>query len=197
MNTIKININKIKKSEISFIAEQFKQGKVVAYPTDTIYGLGCLATDVKAIKKIFKIKRIKKPRPLIILISGYKMLKEYAQVDTKQIGYLKKIWPGAVTVILNDMNKLPKELLGSDDSIGVRLPKNNFLIKIIKKAGKPIVSTSLNISGKDNITPDIKLKKYFGIKCPDLVVETNKKNNKKSSKIIDLRDYKEIKIIRN
>jgi L-threonylcarbamoyladenylate synthase len=197
MKTIIINKNKIKESEINIVHDFLSKGKIIAYPTDTIYGLGCLATDVKAVKKIFKIKRIPKQRSLLMLVKCYQMLKKYCYVNKKQEEYLKKIWPGSVTVILNGKGNLPKEVSSKDGSFGVRLPKNDFLIKLIRKVGVPIISTSLNISGRENVDPSIDLKKYFGKNCPDLVIDSDMQKNKRASKIIDLKDIKNIKILRN
>ncbi|MBI4778830.1 Sua5/YciO/YrdC/YwlC family protein, partial [Candidatus Falkowbacteria bacterium] len=126
MQTIKINLNKITKEEVDLIMECLKSGKVMAYPTDTVYGLGCDARDAEAIKRINKIKGEKGKKPLLILISDFQMLKKYCFVNSMQMQYLEKVWPdltptlslarrggiGPVTVILKRRPILPGELTG-------------------------------------------------------------------------------------
>ncbi len=195
MKKIKVNINKITKEQIDVIIEHLQQGKVIAYPTDTIYGLGCLATDKKAIKMIYKIKQRNKSTPLLILVGSYTMLKKYCYVNKLQYEYLKNIWPSPISAILRKRKTLPEALTGGMKSVAVRLPKNKFLIKIIKRAGKPIVSTSINISGRKSLTDVDNIEKYFGAEKPDLVVDAGELKGK-PSRLIDVRDVDDIKILR-
>lgn len=192
---IKINLNKTTKSKIDLIIEYFKQGKVVAFPTDTIYGLGCLATDKEAIKKIYKIKKRSRQKPLLILASSFRMVRKYCFLSRAQEKFLKNKCSGSVSVILRSRNLLPKELTGGKDSIAVRLPKNIFLIKIIRRIGAPIVSTSLNISGSKNIVELGNLENYFRAHKPDLIVDAGALRGK-PSKLVDIRDINNIKILR-
>ena len=107
---IKINPKKISDAEINEIVNNFKQGKVIAYPTDTVYGLGCLATDKKAVKKIYKIKKRDKKKPLLILASSFGMVRKYCFLSRAQEKFLKNKCSGSVSVILKSRNLLPKEL---------------------------------------------------------------------------------------
>jgi tRNA A37 threonylcarbamoyladenosine synthetase subunit TsaC/SUA5/YrdC len=90
MQTIKIDLNKINKADADLMAQYLKNGKVIAYPTDTVYGLGCDARNTKAIEKINKIKGERGIKPLLILISDFLMLKKYCFVNLEQMEYLKK-----------------------------------------------------------------------------------------------------------
>lgn len=177
------------------IAEYFKQGKVIAYPTDTIYGLGCLATDKKAIKRIYRIKKRNKKNPLLILASSFGMVRKYCFLSMAQERFLKNKWPGPVSVVLRAKSLLPKELTGGKGSIAVRMPKNNFLIKTIRRVGAPIVSTSLNISGKKNIIKPDNLENYFETRKPDLIINAGELKSK-PSRLVDIRDINNIKILR-
>lgn len=192
---IKINLNKITKQEFGLIVDYLRQGKVIVCPTDTIYGIGCLATDEKAIRKIYKIKKRNKKKPLLILASSFRMVRKYCFLSKAQENFLKNKCLCPVSVILKSRNLLPKELTGGKDSIAIRLPQNNFLIKIIRRAGAPIVSTSLNISGRENIENIDNLEKYFKDSRPDLLINAGKLKGK-PSKLIDLRDINNIKILR-
>jgi len=196
---LKTSLNKISEEEINIIVDSFLRGMVVAYPTDTIYGLGCVATDKDAVKKVYKAKKREKDKPLIILVKSYCMLKKYCFVSKRQDEYLRKVWaPGEkpTTVILKHRGLLPEELTGSLDSVAVRLPQNEFLVKIIKKINFPIASTSLNISGGKEISDLKDMNKNFGKNSIDLVVDVGQSFAQKPSRIVDIRDINEIKIIR-
>ena len=196
MKKIGINLNKIKQKEIDFIADYFKRGQVVIYPTDTVYGLGCLANNKKAINKIYRVKQRDRAKPLLILISGFKMLKKYCYVSEGQLKYLKRVWPGPVSVILKSKGVLPRELTGGRDSLAVRLPKNGFLIKIITKVNLPLVSTSVNISGRRSPDNLDNLAKYFKQTKPNLVINAGKIGKLKPSKLVDLRDVENVRVLR-
>jgi L-threonylcarbamoyladenylate synthase len=198
MEQIKINFKKINNKDVNSVVKYLKQGKVIAYPTDTVYGLGCLATNEKAIKKIINIKKITKKRPFLVLMSDLKMVKQFCFVNKEQKMLLDKVWPGPVTVILYCQANLPKAVLGGEKkekTLAVRLPKNDFLIKIIKKAGVPIISTSLNFQGKEVLKRPNNLEKYFKKYLPDLVIDTGVLKGE-ASRLIDIRDINNIKVLR-
>jgi len=196
MQKIKVDLKNIKKSDLDFVIKILKDGKVAVLPTDTIYGLSALAADEKALKKIYKIKKREKKKSLLILVKSYCMLKKYCRVSKKQDEYLRKIWPGPVTVILQHKGNLPTVLTGGADSVAVRLPKNDFLIKIIKGVDQPLVSTSLNLSGRPVLDNLAGIEKCFKTAQPDLLVDAGKAKRKKPSRLIDLRDINNIKILR-
>jgi len=197
MKIVSINLNKISKEIISEIADYINRGKIIAYPTDTIYGLGCDALNRKAIKKIFRIKKRNEKKPLLMLANNFNIIKKYCLVNKQQIDYLKKIWPAPITVILKRKKNTIKDLAGADDSLAIRIPDNNFLKLLLKKLKRPITSTSLNISGEKNFNNPKNIEIYFiGLK-PDIVIDAgNIFIPGKPSKIIDIRDIKNIKIIR-
>ncbi|MDO8668207.1 MAG: L-threonylcarbamoyladenylate synthase [bacterium] len=203
MQTIKIDINKIEQEQIDLIVDYLKRGSVIAYPTDTIYGLGCDAGNAEAIEKINKIKGERGNKPFLVLISDFEMLKKYCVVNSEQMEYLKKVWlvptetegSGAVTVILENRKNLPAELTGGLDSLAVRLPKNEFLVKMISAAGFPVVSTSLNKTGEPPLNNAQNLENYFDY-LPDLVIDAGEGRNIKPSRLVDLRDIMNIKILR-
>ena len=184
--------------------------KIFIYPTDTIYGLGCKAIDRQAVLELFKIKKRDINKPMIVLVSSYCMAKEYFFISKKQEKYLRTVWPRMSfdarkekldykikpsTVILKSRGNLPKELLGSDGSGAVRFPHYPLLIKEIKKIGVPIVSTSLNISGKAPISDLKNIKKYFGRDISVLFEDSDFKP-KKASRLIDIRDIDDVKVLR-
>ena len=195
---LKINPKKITSAELALIVKSLLRGEVIVYPTDTIYGIGCLATNTKAIQKIKAIKKRDPNKPLLILVSSLYMAKKYCFVSKKQELILKELWSGhrPTSIILKHRNLLSKELIPKQEGIAVRLPKSDFLRKMIRTAGTPIVSTSFNISGEAvwnqvAFLADKKLSKSDH----DLVIDGGELNNK-ASKIIDLTSDT-IKIIRN
>lgn len=214
----KIKIEKIddwvKYSDL--IVDYMKKGKVLVLPTDTIYGLSCLATDKKAINKIYKIKKRNKNNPLLVLVGSYCMLKEYFYVSARQEKYLRTVWPAKTrdiglpnialkptTVVLKKRGAFPKNLNAGGDSVAVRLPNSKLLAKLVMKIGAPIVSTSLNVNGEVDIKDLNEVSKYFNHRLPDLVVDSTvskeaqrKFKNQKPSKLIDIANMDDIKILR-
>lgn len=201
MTHIEINPKRVRPAVLDLIAGSLQIGQVLVLPTDTIYGLSCLANQSKPIKQIYCLKKRDAKKPLIVLVSDLKMAKKYVAVSKVQAKFLRKVWAkdhSPVTVILKDLNKLPSELTRGSDGLAVRLPKSKFLIKIIKKVDCPLVSTSLNLSGEKNISDFSKLKKYFPRKNnrPDLVIDAGRAKQRKPSRLIDLRNENNPIIIR-
>jgi len=187
-----VKLSNIKPAQVSAIAGSLKQGQVVVLPTDTVYGFSCLAADVTAIKKIYRLKKRDTHKPSIVLMPDLKMVKKYARVSVKQESLLKKIWQNSeppTTVILKKRSKLPAEITGLSDGLAIRLPKLLFLIKILKVVGQPLVSTSLNLSGQPEILSVKNLTKYFPRKNnqPDLVIDAGPSKKRRPSRLIDLR----------
>ncbi len=197
MQKIKVNINNFRNDTIDLIVDYLKHGKVIICPTDTIYGLSCLATDEKAIGKVRKIKERDKNKPFLVLVSSLTMVKRYCKINKKQYQYLKKVWPGPVTVVLKNKGKLPRALTAGQDSVAVRLPKSNFLCTIIRRVGLPIISTSINISGEKNIVNLADIEKYCKKFKPDLVIDGGRTIRKTPSKLMDISDINNIKVLRN
>lgn len=198
MEIIKIDNKKISDETIKIIAGYLKEGKVIVYPTDTIYGLGCLATDKQAIKKTYKIKQRTENKPSLALVNSLAMAKKYCVIGKDQEIFLKYVWTfenRPTSVILKSKNILPKELSGGSDALAIRLPKDDFLIKLIKKVGAPLVSTSLNISGRESLARVDGLEKYFKKDKPDLIINAGEIKGQ-PSRLVDLRDVSDIKIIR-
>ena len=127
--------------------ETLRSGGTILYPTDTIWGIGCDATNIEAIKKIFDIKKREANKSLIILVESEKRLQDL--VDVPEIAWqIMDVSEKPVTIVYENPKNLPKELLAEDGSIGIRLVKNDFCKKLITKLNKPLVSTSANLSGQ-------------------------------------------------
>ncbi|WP_326984730.1 L-threonylcarbamoyladenylate synthase [Chryseobacterium sp. MYb264] len=124
-----------------------KSGGTILYPTDTIWGIGCDATNIEAVNKIFDIKKREKNKSMIILVESEKRLQDL--VDVPEMAWeIIDLSEKPVTIVYENPRGLPKELLAEDGSIGIRLVKNDFCKKLITKLNKPLVSTSANFSGE-------------------------------------------------
>ena len=127
--------------------EVLKNGGTIVYPTDTIWGIGCDATNVEAIQKIFDIKRREKNKSMIILVESEKRLQDLVEVPEMAWDIID-MSEKPVTIVYENPKGLPKEILAEDGTIGIRLVKNDFCKKLISKLNKPLVSTSANLSGQ-------------------------------------------------
>ena len=132
-------------SEITKALKVLKEGGVLIYPTDTIWGLGCDATNREAIQKIYKIKQREESKALVTLVSDTDMLFRY----TNHIPQFN-ISDQPTTVIYPNVKGLSENLLPEDRSAAIRIPSDEFCKKLIQEFGGAIVSTSANISGKEN-----------------------------------------------
>lgn len=125
------------------------QGGVVVVPTDTVYGLIGRATDETAIEKIYRIKMREKEKPLGIFVKDMAMAERYVEITAKYLDGLEKCWPGALTGVFRSRGLLPQLLHRNTPHLGVRIPKNIFLLKLL---GEPLAQTSANISGRGSYT---------------------------------------------
>lgn len=129
------------------LIQTLKDGGTILYPTDTIWGLGCDATNVQAIQKIAEIKGRDASKSFIILVESEKRLQELVEVP-EMAWEIIDLSEKPVTLVYDNPRGLPAELLATDGSIGIRLVKTPFLRKLISGVNKPIVSTSANLSGE-------------------------------------------------
>lgn len=131
--------------KIEHIARVIKDGGLVIYPTDTIYGLGCNIFNSKALDKVKRLKGIKgKSLNLSFICYDLSHISEYAKVDTPTFKLIKKTFPGPFTFILKASSKVPKILHAKKKTIGIRIPNNNIPRDIVKALGNPIITTSVH-----------------------------------------------------
>lgn len=142
---IKIYEDKPSEAAIKKVVNVLKNGGLVIYPTDTVYGLGCDITNSRALEKIAKIKGVKLERANFSFIcSDLSNISDYIkQIDTSTFKILKRALPGPYTFILPGNNDLPKEFR-KRKTVGIRVPANNIALEIVKMLGNPIVSTSIH-----------------------------------------------------
>ena len=121
---------------------------VILYPTDTVWGLGCDATNIDAVAKIFKLKNRVESKSLVVLVSSIEMLCSYVhRVPQKAIDIISTT-KKPTTIIYKNPKGLAANAIASDNTIAIRIPSHDYCLEIINKFGKPIISTSANISGE-------------------------------------------------
>lgn len=178
------------------IIQTLKSGGTILYPTDTIWGIGCDATNIDAIEKIFEIKKREKTKSMIILVESEKRLQDL--VDVPEMAWeIMDLSEKPVTIIYDHPRNLPKELLAEDGSVGIRLVKNDFLKKLISKLNKPLVSTSANFSGEKSPMKFSDISHEI-VDAVDFVVEENqdKVSEYSGSSIIRVWSDGRVKVIR-
>lgn len=182
--------------EVHKAFEIIKEGGIILYPTDTVWGIGCDATNPEAVAKIYQLKQREETKSMIVLMNGEKMIynvfKEVPEVAWQIIDLSEK----PTTIILDQPRNVATNLIASDNTLGIRLVKEPFCFKLMEKMKKPLVSTSANISGQP--TPiafkDISQEIIKGV---DYVVNLHQdKIAGKPSTIIKLTNDSQVKVIR-
>jgi L-threonylcarbamoyladenylate synthase len=184
--------------EIDNSVNILKQGKVILYPTDTIWGIGADATNSKAVQRIYKIKERDAGKSMIILLDSMEKLSDYVE-DVPEISYdLIEKTRVPLTIVYPKAKNLAKNLVAADGSIAIRVVKGAYCSEVIRKFGKPIVSTSANMSG-DKPPKTFNDISQMVIDRVDYVVNVfrNRINTVKPSTIIKMGDDGMFEIIRS
>ncbi len=186
----------IDQQEIITCINTLKEGGLILYPTDTVWGIGCDATNEDAIKKIFKLKQREDSKSMICLVADDRMLKKYIKKIPEAAFDIFDVSEDPITIIYDEPQNLAANLIAADNTIGIRIPNDDFCFQMLRRFNGAIVSTSANISGEPTpksfkeISPEI-------LKGVDYVVNLHReKINAKPSSIIKLGNNGEVKIIR-
>ncbi|MCX6795635.1 MAG: L-threonylcarbamoyladenylate synthase [Candidatus Falkowbacteria bacterium] len=198
MKYLKLNLKNPEQEVLEEILLFLKKGKVVALPTDTIYGLSCLATSSAAIKKIAAIKNrpFNGARHYLMLVSSVTQAKKYVFINNRRnetwSRLRKKRRP--VTVMLPSRKLLSRELEANREVLSLRLPASDFLRKIVKLSGVPLVSTSFNLHGQNPFSDMTAAYIFFKNKSvkPDLIIDGGLPRSIKPSSLVDLSGDKEV-----
>ena len=133
--------------DIKNAVETMQKGGVILYPTDTIWGIGCDATNEKAVSRIYEIKKRAENKAMLVLIDDIDKIERYVDNVPEMAYTINELSEKPVTIIYDHALNLTKNLLGENDSVGIRVSRESFSQQLCKKLGRPIVSTSANISG--------------------------------------------------
>jgi len=155
---------------IAQVVEKLKSGGVVAYPTDTTYGIGCSIFSKKALERIYTIKQRDRKKPFSFVCADLSDIARYAKVSNYAYKVLKRLLPGPYTFVLDATSLVPDLLLTKQKTVGIRIPDNPICLAIVKELGHPIVTTSANVSGEEPIGDPWQVEAQMG-KLLDFVID--------------------------
>ncbi len=173
-----------------------RDGQVVAYPTETIYGLGADVQDRKAVKRIYDLKARDYGLPISILVSNLRMLREVASdVPERALPLMRKFWPGPLTILFPASSIIPKGLVTNTGKVGIRISSHPVAAALVEAFGRPLTTTSANLSG---FPPSLSVKhvqKYFGDKLL-CILDGGECEPTRGSTVVDIGD-ETMRIIRD
>ncbi len=182
--------------EINHCIKELKKGNLILYPTDTVWGIGCDATNEKAVKKVYQLKNRIDSKALICLVANQAMLERHV-VEVPDVAYdIMDLAKKPTTIVFDQPKDVAKNLVAEDDTLAIRVASDKFCQYLINKFGKPIVSTSANISGKPTPKQFKEISSEI-LKGVDYVVNLPDENkNPSPSSIIKLSNDGQVKVIR-
>ena len=173
---LKVDPDNPQREAIKLAAEIIKGGGLVAFPTETVYGLGADYSSKKAIERIYKVKNRPKTKPLTLHISDMDMFTAFvSDVPNLAQRLINEFWPGPLTLIINSKKK---------QKVGFRMPKNKIALALIKECGGPIVAPSANLSGKEPPKDVTGVRHALGRKV-DMILDGGKAQIGRESTIVD------------
>lgn len=168
------------------VIEVLKNGGLIGYPTDTVYGVGCDLFNQEAIRKIYRLKKMEGKKPLSFICSDLKDISRYAYVSNYAYKMMKKLLPGPYTFVLKATKLVPKIAMTKQNTVGIRIPDNKICLSLVKELGHPIISTSVYKPDETLYSDPAEIEERFG-KQLDLVIDGGVIVAEHSS-IVDLTD---------
>ena len=154
--------NKLDYKELKIPAKIIKEGGIVIFPTETVYGIGTNGLDKEAIKRLYEVKQRPLNKPISLLVSNIKMVEQVAKNISKlEYKIMQNFFPGPLTIILEKKDIVPDILTANTNTVGIRMPSGEIARKLIEYAGVPIATPSANISGKPSGTNIKDIQKDF------------------------------------
>lgn len=188
---LKINPYNPQQRQIDRVVDIIKSGGIVAYPTDTFYGIGCDIMNKKAIERIYQIKQRNKNKPFSFICSGLKNISRYAKVSNYAYRTMKRLLPGPYTFILEGSKMVPKMMLTKRKTAGIRVPDNRICIDLIRQLGNPIISTSASLPNNDVLQDPSLIHEHLNSRL-DLVIDGGPVPGRPSSVISLIHDEPEV-----
>ncbi|MCK5695103.1 MAG: threonylcarbamoyl-AMP synthase [Desulfobacula sp.] len=188
---LKINPQNPQERQISRVVDIINKGGIVAYPTDTFYGIGCDIMNKKAIEKIYAIKQRNKNKPFSFICPDLKDISKYAKVSNFAYRNMKRLLPGPYTFVLAGSKLVPKMMLTKRKTAGIRVPDNEIALAMAKGLGHPIISTSATRPDGQIFENPSLLHDYF-IKTIDVVIDGGPVSGSPSSVVSLIDDIPEI-----
>ncbi|MEJ2283819.1 MAG: L-threonylcarbamoyladenylate synthase [Desulfobacterales bacterium] len=188
---IKINQQNPQQRLITRVVDILKNGGVVAYPTDTYYGIGCDIMNKKAIEKIYQIKQRSRSKPFSFICSDLKNISLYAKVSNYAYKTMKRLLPGPYTFILEGSKLVPKIMLTKRKTAGIRVPDNQICLNLVKELGNPVINTSATRPDGTIFHDASLIHDYFGNRI-DVVIDGSIVPGQPSSVILLINDIPEV-----
>lgn len=188
---LQINPHNPQSRLISKVSELVRNGGVIAYPTDTTYGIGCSIFCKHAIDRIYQFKQREKKKPFSFICADLSEVARYAKVSNYAFKILKRFLPGPYTFVMDASSIVPDLLTTKQKTVGIRIPDNNICIAIVRELGHPVVTTSANISGEDPIG-DPSMVEYLLGKQLDMVIDGGVLSPDVSSVVSLIGDFPEV-----
>lgn len=155
---------------IKRVVNLLKDGGVIIYPTDTVYGLGCDLMNKSAIERVYKIKKMPKGKPLSFICPDLKNIADYAQVSNMAYKLMKRLIPGPYTFILPATTIVPRQIVPNRRTVGIRVPDNEICLALVNALGSPLISTSVPQEKNEILSDPVSLEKHLGDKV-DLIID--------------------------
>lgn len=178
MNTVLVE-----KDAIEDVASLVEANQVVAFPTETVFGLGVKFGSYEALNELYKLKHRDRQKAISMMISNPQDIEKYAYIDDNAKKIIKAFMPGMITIILKKRLFIDDCFTSSLDTIGIRIPDDKFVLRLLEKTG-PMLVTSANLSGEDSLVDDKAVKRVFDGKIP--IIVKGESISKKASTIVDL-----------
>jgi tRNA threonylcarbamoyl adenosine modification protein (Sua5/YciO/YrdC/YwlC family) len=188
---LEINPVNPQQRKIEQVVNLLRNGGVIAYPTDTIYGLGCDIMNKKAIERVYQIKRRPKDKPFSFLCSDLKNISQYAKVSNYAYKTMRRLLPGPYTFILEGSHAVPKMMLTKRKTAGIRVPDNTICLALIQTLGNPILSTSAATPEDELLSEPWLIEEHFG-RLLDVVIDGGPVPGKPSSVVSLIGDEPEV-----
>lgn len=182
--------NKTEYEKINQVAEILKQGGIVVFPTETVYGIGADCFNSEAVERIYEIKNRPREKAISVLISNLEMVNDLAiDISKEERKIMEKFFPGPLTIILKKSNKVSNIVTAGKDTVGVRMPENEIALKLIELVGKPLATPSANLSGEPSGIELNQIMKSFGEKV-DYYIDGGKSKLAMPSTIVKVENGK-------
>ncbi|OQY57796.1 MAG: threonylcarbamoyl-AMP synthase [Desulfobacteraceae bacterium 4572_88] len=171
---------------IRMVGEILREGGVIAYPTDTYYGIGCDIMNKKAIQRVYQLKQRDKKKPFSFICSDLKNISDYAKVSNYAYKTMKRLLPGPYTFVLAGSRLVPKIMVTRRKTAGIRVPDNAICLALVKELGNPVISTSAAMDDGTVIDNASLIEEFFGTRI-DMVIDGGPVPSQPSS-VISLTD---------
>ncbi len=188
---IKINPKNPQKRLITKVVDVLKKGGIIAYPTDTYYGIGCDIMNKKAIEKIYQLKQRNRIKPFSFICSGLKNISHYAKVSNYAYKTMKRLLPGPYTFVLEGSKLVPKIMLTQRKTAGIRVPDHPISLELVETLGNPIITTSATMPDGTNFFDPSLIHDFFHPRI-DVVIDGGPVPGHPSSVISLINDMPEV-----